>query len=251
MQTKNEHDSLTSNKSRAPAWRRRKPHREQEILQAARGVLEESGYEGAAMIEIARRAGVSEATLYNYFDSKHDLMHRVIGAWMKPSLEALEREIWLIDGVAGRLRLLATRHLREIAATPRLHRVIYSELRWTDYAGSPMHRMNQRYARIVVRILQDGMRDGELNAGIDLRVARDLFFGGMEHTGWRVLLLDHEVDMETAANTLVDQFLAGLGVKPAGATVAATEARLSRLVDRMEDAVAAMEAAAPPSGQAR
>lgn len=51
------------------------PHDEQsakrqQILEGAAAIFAESGYEGASMSHIARRAGVSKGTLYNYFDSK-------------------------------------------------------------------------------------------------------------------------------------------------------------------------------------
>ncbi|NHO33725.1 TetR/AcrR family transcriptional regulator [Acetobacter fallax] len=44
--------------------------RRQQILTGAGEIFAECGYEGASMSHIARRAGVSKGTLYNYFDSK-------------------------------------------------------------------------------------------------------------------------------------------------------------------------------------
>ncbi|NHN89704.1 TetR/AcrR family transcriptional regulator C-terminal domain-containing protein [Acetobacter conturbans] len=45
----------------------------EQILLGAGAVFAECGYEGASMSVIARRAGVSKGTLYNYFASKADL----------------------------------------------------------------------------------------------------------------------------------------------------------------------------------
>ncbi|GBQ90311.1 TetR family transcriptional regulator [Acetobacter nitrogenifigens DSM 23921 = NBRC 105050] len=42
----------------------------QQILIGAGEIFAELGYEGASMSHIARRAGVSKGTLYNYFDNK-------------------------------------------------------------------------------------------------------------------------------------------------------------------------------------
>jgi AcrR family transcriptional regulator len=44
-----------------------------QILEGARAVFREHGFGGASMGRIAREAGVSKGTLYNYFDSKSDL----------------------------------------------------------------------------------------------------------------------------------------------------------------------------------
>jgi AcrR family transcriptional regulator len=61
----------------APRWRRRKTARPGEILEAALGVFAEKGFAAAKLEEIARRAGVSKAALYLYFETKEDLFGAV------------------------------------------------------------------------------------------------------------------------------------------------------------------------------
>lgn len=45
------------------------------ILEASVDVIVEKGYKSASMREIARRAGVGDATIYNYFSSKEKLLY--------------------------------------------------------------------------------------------------------------------------------------------------------------------------------
>ncbi|OUI97095.1 TetR family transcriptional regulator, partial [Acetobacter orientalis] len=45
----------------------------QQILAGAKVVFADHGFEGASMSAIARQAGVSKGTLYNYFTNKADL----------------------------------------------------------------------------------------------------------------------------------------------------------------------------------
>ena len=52
--------------------------KEQSILAAAVELLSERGIAGATTAEIARRAGVTERTLFRYFPSKSDLVRRVL-----------------------------------------------------------------------------------------------------------------------------------------------------------------------------
>jgi len=56
-----------------PRWRRRPFERPEEILRAALAEFARAGYARARLGDIARRAGVSKATLYLYFDSKQAL----------------------------------------------------------------------------------------------------------------------------------------------------------------------------------
>lgn len=64
-----------------PAGRtQRGEQRRQALLQAAREVFLESGYEGASIEEMLRRVGGSKASLYSYFGSKENLFGDVIAA---------------------------------------------------------------------------------------------------------------------------------------------------------------------------
>jgi AcrR family transcriptional regulator len=47
----------------------------QKILGAASDVISEKGFKSASMREIARRAGVGDATIYNYFPTKESLLY--------------------------------------------------------------------------------------------------------------------------------------------------------------------------------
>jgi AcrR family transcriptional regulator len=52
--------------------------KERAILHAATELVGERGIDGATTAEIARRAGVTEKTLFRYFPSKQDLVRRVL-----------------------------------------------------------------------------------------------------------------------------------------------------------------------------
>jgi TetR/AcrR family transcriptional regulator len=62
-----------SDKFNAPATAKEKA-----IIEAAVGLMGERGFDGATTAEIARRAGVTEKTLFRYFPSKKDLIKRVL-----------------------------------------------------------------------------------------------------------------------------------------------------------------------------
>src|SRR5262245_50569583 len=62
-----------SRKFRAPVT-----DKERSIIEAALALMSERGIDGATTAEIARRAGVTEKTLFRYFPSKADLVRRVL-----------------------------------------------------------------------------------------------------------------------------------------------------------------------------
>jgi AcrR family transcriptional regulator len=72
-----------------PRWRRRKDARPGEILEAALSVFAEKGFAAAKLTEIARRAGVSKAALYLYFETKEELFRAVARGLVAPNLTAM------------------------------------------------------------------------------------------------------------------------------------------------------------------
>jgi AcrR family transcriptional regulator len=74
--------------------------RRNQILDAAAQVFAEKGFHRATTREIASTAGISEGTIYNYFDSKEDLM---VGLMTRlAGLETLDEE--LTEALHGDLR---------------------------------------------------------------------------------------------------------------------------------------------------
>lgn len=65
-----------------------KEQREAQILAAAARVFARKGYRAATTKEIAAEAGVSEGTIYNYFESKYDLL---IALSQRLALESLQQ----------------------------------------------------------------------------------------------------------------------------------------------------------------
>lgn len=73
----------------APRWRRRKAARPAEILAAALDVFAEQGFAAAKLDDIARRAGVSKAALYLYYETKEELFRAAARTLAAPGLEAV------------------------------------------------------------------------------------------------------------------------------------------------------------------
>lgn len=87
---------------RAPATTEQIARRRAAILDAAATELAERGYRGATIHRIARRAGLADGTVYNYFDSKEDLLTGLL-----ERLQRLERrKLDLGTRPPGQLRAL-------------------------------------------------------------------------------------------------------------------------------------------------
>ena len=80
--------------SRAAASPARSKDKRRRILAAAQEVFGEQGFDAARMDEVARRARVGKGTLYNYYESKEDLLIHAVIASME---EVRERIATAVD----------------------------------------------------------------------------------------------------------------------------------------------------------
>lgn len=231
--------SRTGQGAEGVTWRRRKDFRPQEILEAARQLIEEEGAASTSMARIAKRAGVSEATVYKYFENKQDLVNQVLRDWAQPFVARLQSELPLFKGIRAQLTLIAIRFLQSMEETPKLHRVFYRELRWTtDYRGSELHKLNHNFVRHVVAVVEDGIRNGEVRADTDAAMLRDMLFGGLEHIAMRTSFIGRGLDVEAEAARYVDMILTGVLDRDSNSGGANIQlSRLEALIDRMEQAL--------------
>jgi AcrR family transcriptional regulator len=119
---------MRSEKPARPArkWKRRAEARPDEILDAALNEFTERGFDAARMEDVARRAGLSKAGVYLYFESKEALLKALIARKVAP-LAQQARAVVAAGGAdpAGALRMLATLAAARLAdptnfAVPRL-----------------------------------------------------------------------------------------------------------------------------------
>lgn len=153
----------------APRWRRRKVERPREILEAALDVFAESGFAAAKLTDIARRAGVSKAALYLYFETKEDLFRAAAGALAAPNLallaEALEASPTPFAELAPTLLARAAGLLSEARAVSLMRMVLAESRNFPDLARIWREDVVERVLDLVSRLIARAQARGEIIAG--------------------------------------------------------------------------------------
>lgn len=75
------------------SWQRRKESRPNEIIEAAFVLFTERGFAATSMDEIARKAGISKGSIYNYFNSKEAIFEAVVTNDTLPFLEQIKNVV--------------------------------------------------------------------------------------------------------------------------------------------------------------
>jgi len=192
------------------SWKRRKDARLPEIINAARAILERAGPKGLSMNKISKEAGVSEATVYKYFDDKNDLLNQVVNDWAGPLIDRFERDIEEVTDLYSSLLFIAIRYLEAMKSNPKMHKLYLKELRFEKYIGSQIYLINKRYSNLLQGIVKRYIDQGEIREDLNFDIFRDQFYGGLEHIGLRKILPGKTINVGQDAADLVKILYKGI-----------------------------------------
>ena len=156
---------------------RKKQARRRRIYEAARRLFLEQGYAATSVQQIAEAADVAEATFFNHFPSKADLLREMTGE-VSEHLEAmLERELATPGGAETRIRRFATQVVKALGETEGLARDVLLEMLRT--ASGPGHALPylSRVHEPFARILREGQQSGEVRRDLPPELLTEIVVG--------------------------------------------------------------------------
>ena len=191
------------------------------ILEAAGALFGEHGSADVTMAEVAERAGVSRATVFNQFGSKHALIEAVTESVYTGYEQILERALAdRTTPVPVLVRALFEVMAVGIESDRRFYRTVFRELARIGLGleeGGVAQRARQRAVERQIHLLTRGQARGELHAGFDakhLATAFDsLVFGTITH--W--LYDDASESLNERMRAAADVLLGAVAVEPAEA----------------------------------
>ncbi len=106
--------------------------RRQQILEGALAVIGKKGFAGSSVREIADAAGLPIATMYQYIDSKDDLLFMITRVCMADLFDYFEQRLPLEGSPSARLGLAIRAYLRYISKNHRYINLVYREAKALD-----------------------------------------------------------------------------------------------------------------------
>jgi AcrR family transcriptional regulator len=197
-------------------WTRRADARPDEILEAALQEFVERGFEAARMEDIARRAGLSKAGVYLYFESKDALLKALIESRMTPLIqEALSSGMANAADPKMALKMIATviaTRLRDPKnfAVPKL--VISLSARFPEIADFYRTHVVEHARRALESLMTAGIAQGVFRK-VDPKAAARAFIGPILFEAlWAHILRGESAldDPAVLASTHLDILLEGL-----------------------------------------
>jgi AcrR family transcriptional regulator len=143
-----------------------KEHRRREIAEAALGVFADKGFTEASISEVAKAAGIGKGTVYEYFDSKDELIFAALVTWAESLARQIPPEDEITASPEERLRGFAHRSVEVFLEDPRTMRIFVGLLQFlvsdeTFFQRFPVvEKMSRRYREAIGAILLDGVAQG-------------------------------------------------------------------------------------------
>lgn len=156
------------------------------IIEAARNALAEVDYRkhhSVSMRQIAKRAGVAPATIYQHYSSKHKLLATVIRHETGTFVAGARKSIRPGAGTTERVREHTRYMFQYFEANPNMAALVYLEVPFELYLESGVAR---EHASVFTSIIRQGVVAGELRNNLDTRMATHIYFGAFQRlvTAW-------------------------------------------------------------------
>lgn len=183
------------------------------ILKAAESIFAKKGFHEATISEIARKSKVSEATIYEYFSSKEELLFSIPAQTTRQHEEKIREILKYIQGAANKLRFLVHRHLGLYAENPDYANIVMLILKGhRNFQKTDAYKVVRSTARITLQVLEEGMQTGEFRTDIQPHLVRAMIWGTIEHLVTRKCLLGKPSDLLGLADEIIATLFQGIVV---------------------------------------
>lgn len=183
------------------------------IINSAKKLFAEQGYQKTTIVDISKQAGLSEAALYEYFQGKEDLLLTIPDLWVSELLKDLDEQLFGVRGAENKLRKYLWWYLRRIEQSPLDAKIVYLFLKTNaNFLNTEVYANVKKLYSYLIDIFEEGLKTGEMKSDLDSRIARDIFVGTLDHIITRWLLKDMSYslfdNLDNTFNLIVSAFKA-------------------------------------------
>jgi TetR/AcrR family fatty acid metabolism transcriptional regulator len=181
------------------------------IIDSALKVFGEKGYHNATIAEIARDAGVSEATIYEYFGSKEDLLFAIPGEITRQAVDFLEQMTPYLKGAENKIRAIVYGYFNLYRDNPNYSSLVLLDLKHNrNFINTESYKPVQEAADFILKAIQEGVKTGEFREDVDPYLVRSMILGTIEHLFFRWHLKGRKDDIQDFVDSMLSIIMSGI-----------------------------------------
>jgi AcrR family transcriptional regulator len=183
------------------------------IVRALKSLLVEKEFSAITTAEIAKNAGVTEALIYKYFKDKRDLLHQVLSEYLEQYRAQMGQDLKGIKGTFNKLRKLIWSHINVYATNRVFAKILLIEVRnYPDYYKSETYLRVKEYSNIVLKIIEEGIRDGEIRNDVPARLIRHSILGSIEQVCLSGITFGKEINPDVLTDQICEVIFRGIAI---------------------------------------
>jgi TetR/AcrR family fatty acid metabolism transcriptional regulator len=156
--------------------------RKDRIMDAALRIFAEKGFQNSTITEISKAAGVSEATIYEYFGTKEDLLFAIPEKISNETFEESSKVIPYIKGVEGKIRAILLFYVQLYQSNPHYSALVLLQLMSNKrFRHTPAHAAIRKSSHALLDCIKEGIADGTFKKNSNPYLIRSMFMGTVEH----------------------------------------------------------------------
>jgi TetR/AcrR family transcriptional regulator, fatty acid metabolism regulator protein len=191
---------------RASSPKRRSPSTDRKrelILESAERIFASRGFRDTTIADISNDSGVHEASIFQYFKTKENLIVTVPDRHLKETLAGITEHLQGMKGAEPKIRKLLWHQLRDLSVNKNYTSILLRELRTLPaFYQSPAYEKIRKYSAFAVEAIREGVRDQEVDSEIEIILVLEMIFGAIDSIVLRWLFFDDPYDPNESADAL-------------------------------------------------
>jgi AcrR family transcriptional regulator len=156
--------------------------RKDRIMEAALRSFAAKGFQESTIAEISKKAGVSEATIYEYFGTKEDLLFAIPEKVTLEAIAETERVLPYIKGAEARIRAIIHGYIRIYGDNPDYSALVLLQLTPNKrFRQTNAHATIRKAAHMLLDCIREGIVDRTFKQNINPHLVRSMLLGTIEH----------------------------------------------------------------------
>ncbi len=185
-----------------------------QIIEGALQVFGEKGYEATTISEICKKAKISDATLYEYFNSKEDVLFSIAEYYTGAEIGKLKEINHYIHNTRERMRMLIQAHLEFYENNPLYSSVALLTLKGNRrFVQSDAYKVVKESARAFVDVYQEGVDKGIFRSDLDKYLVRNMILGFIEHLVIQWLLVGRPEKISPYRDTIFEMVMRSIEIE--------------------------------------
>ena len=159
-----------------PRVQRRDAYTVETLLAVTVRVFNERGYDGTSMEDLSRAAGISKSSIYHHVRGKEELLRLAVGRALDGLFGILDEPDATTGRAVHRLEHVV-RRTTEVLAAELPYVTLLLRVRGNTATEQWALQQRRAYDHRVAELLTEAVRDGDLRADIEPRLATRLLYG--------------------------------------------------------------------------